>query len=144
MCLCFRGLQRNTRFVARARSPSSALLPFFGEGSPTKVACRKQRYPHSNLSTGGPRGLDGQGSGLGSYRVCDPSTCSRSVKSAAAGGSAMIARRLPHGRSIRSPSKPTLIFHDPEKAVAFGRFSFFNQEQHQEGPCFCGPLEDQG
>ena len=38
---------------------------------------------------------------------------------------------------------PTLIFQDPKKQT-FGCFSFFNQEQNQEGPCFCGPLDDQG
>ena len=37
------------------RSPSSALLPlFFGEGSPAKIDYRKQGYPYSILSAGGP------------------------------------------------------------------------------------------
>ena len=29
--------------------------PFFGEGSPTRIDCRKKGYPYCNLSTGGPR-----------------------------------------------------------------------------------------
>ena len=34
----------------------AALLPtFLGEGSPTKIGHRKQGYPYSDLSTGGPR-----------------------------------------------------------------------------------------
>ena len=40
-----------------ARFPSSALLPFFAEGSLTKMDYRKRvpfMYPYSNLSTGGP------------------------------------------------------------------------------------------
>ena len=37
-----------------ARFPSSALLLFLGEGSPTKIDCRKSWYPYSNLSTKGP------------------------------------------------------------------------------------------
>ena len=36
------------------RFPSSALLPFWGEGSPTKIDYRKKGHPFSNLSTGGP------------------------------------------------------------------------------------------
>ena len=36
------------------RSPSSALYPFVGEGSPTKIDYRKNGHPYSNLSTGGP------------------------------------------------------------------------------------------
>ena len=39
-----------------SRSPSSALLLFFGwEGSPTRTDYRKKGYPYSSLSTGGPR-----------------------------------------------------------------------------------------
>ena len=30
-------------------------VSFLGEGSPTKIDCRKSWYPYSNLSTGGPR-----------------------------------------------------------------------------------------
>ena len=37
-----------------SRPPNSALLPFFGEGSPTKIDCREKGYPYSNLSTGDP------------------------------------------------------------------------------------------
>ena len=37
------------------RTPSGALLPFLGEGSPTKIDYKKTWYPHSNLSSGGPR-----------------------------------------------------------------------------------------
>ena len=37
-------------------SPSCALLPFLGKGSPTKIDYRKKkRYPYSNLSAGGLR-----------------------------------------------------------------------------------------
>ena len=30
------------------------VTPFLGEGSPTKIDCRKKGYPYSNLSTAGP------------------------------------------------------------------------------------------
>ena len=40
--------------VSSARSPSIALLPFLGEGSPTKTDYRKKGYPDSDLSTGPP------------------------------------------------------------------------------------------
>ena len=34
---------------------SSSALPFFGEGSPTKIDYGHRWYPYSNLSTGEPR-----------------------------------------------------------------------------------------
>ena len=41
--------------ITLSRSPSSALLPFVGEGSPTKIdVLKKTWYPYANLSTGGP------------------------------------------------------------------------------------------
>ena len=35
--------------------PVVPFYPFWGEGSPTKIDCRKKGYPYSKLSTGGPR-----------------------------------------------------------------------------------------
>ena len=43
----------NTTKRTSTRSPSSASLPFLGEGSPTKIDYSK-KYPYSSLSTGGP------------------------------------------------------------------------------------------
>ena len=34
--------------------PVVPFYPFFGEGSPTTIVYRKNGYPYSNLSTGGP------------------------------------------------------------------------------------------
>ena len=36
--------------ILSTRSPSSSFLPFFGEGSTTKIDHRKSWYPYSNLS----------------------------------------------------------------------------------------------
>ena len=43
--------------MKQTRSPSSALLPFFGEGTPTKIDYKKIKswYPYSSLSSGAPR-----------------------------------------------------------------------------------------
>ena len=38
--VCLEGAGRSLEWYPR--SPSSAVLPFFGEGSPTKVDCRKK------------------------------------------------------------------------------------------------------
>ena len=57
-CFCF-AFEMFRRFQKSARSPSSAHLSFFGEGSPTKTDYRKKkRYPYSIFSTGGPRSAD--------------------------------------------------------------------------------------
>ena len=42
-------------FGCITRSPSSALLPFFGGGFPYQYRLQKKGYPYSNTSTGGPR-----------------------------------------------------------------------------------------
>ena len=34
--------------------PEVPFYPFLGEGFPTQIHCRKNGYPYSNLSTGGP------------------------------------------------------------------------------------------
>ena len=47
-------LQSNRGHKPLTRSPSSGLLSFLGEGSPTKIDYKKKSYPYSNLSTGGP------------------------------------------------------------------------------------------
>ena len=52
-----------------ARSPSSALIPFFGD--PTEIDYRKKGHPYSNLSTGGPRLVWGGVGGLGVWGFGD-------------------------------------------------------------------------
>ena len=48
----------------KTRSPSGALLPLFGGGSPYYSRQRKNGYPYSNLSAGGPRKAQTSGMGI--------------------------------------------------------------------------------
>ena len=47
-------LNADRRTLHSLGPPVAPFYPFFGEGSPTKIDYRKNKYPYSILSTGGP------------------------------------------------------------------------------------------
>ena len=55
------GLEFDLKLDLSLGSPSSALLPFYGGGSPYTQKKRQQKkgHPYSNLSAGGPRQITG-------------------------------------------------------------------------------------
>ena len=56
-----------------SRSPSGApFYPFLGEGSPTTIDYRKEGYPYSRLSTGGPTVDEQNPAPLGSHDWLKP------------------------------------------------------------------------